>query len=206
MQKILANLSFKAGCVTVALLFLTACDRQDETHSANQQFDYPGIYEGLWLVHNGLEFPPSRDVLELCKKNNYQPCLDVVRRVESAIYLLTRLESNEALQHVLQTVSKHCNISNNRDSERLCVGATNALFYFKSETEDKLILKMIAGTSRQAQGMIFATDRNWLHNRPDNKPWVSFINNADFTGDEKKTLIGLFESKEDKKFGLLIFE
>ncbi|MDH5181493.1 MAG: hypothetical protein OEZ39_12375 [Gammaproteobacteria bacterium] len=186
------------------LFFLSACDNRNDNDAAKVNIDYQGIYSALWLVHNGKDYPASRQVLNLCQQYNNESCLDMVRRVKSAVYLLKRLEPNETLNQILQTMRTHCSVSNARESERLCVGANNALFYFNSAEQDQKIFQTIAQFDQYARESVFTTDRNWFHNRPDIKPWLKLINESGFTPDMKTTIREFFEDRENREFGLLL--
>lgn len=195
----------RSGVIAFLLLLISACDNKEDNTSAKINIDYPSVYKSLWLVHNGKDYPGSRQGLELCQQYNNESCLDMIRRVKSGVYLLKRLEPNETLSHILQTMQQHCS-KEVIESQRLCVGANNALFYFNTAEQDQKIIQSISKLGPYAWELIFSTERNWFHNRPNIKPWLQLIDQSEFYTDTKLTIREFFESRDKSEFGLLLIE
>jgi len=151
----------------IASVFVTAsCSRHDALSEA---------YRNLYLTMFGLEFPATRDALNVCERNKIQSCLAVVDRARMGKDVLLAMEPRVALRRTLDTIATTCP-KKDPEEEQVCVGASVALYFFRDPELDALILKSVMSADRVTQRKLLGpVPFAWHGNRPRPERWIEAL-------------------------------
>jgi hypothetical protein len=141
-------------------------------------------FQDLALASIGLEYPPSKKVLESCWEGRDRACLDTYLDVQQGRKILIHRKDTDparALSFTLNTICKQCETPADNEkgvgSEMECIGAIKALYFFNSPDEDMMIIKRMENASPRVLGWVLDGPRaEWYHNRPDPDRWIEFVN------------------------------
>lgn len=137
-----------------------------------------GAYEGLYVSLYGLQYPPNRNVLDACFKNNDRSCINAYERVQEAKKTLREIidrDESFALANTLNKIFVHCG-GNAGDSDFSCIGAVIALYFFNEERHQQPIMDALSKSGGDVISLVFGHHYPWFFNRPDPDRWIVFVN------------------------------
>ncbi|WP_148212592.1 hypothetical protein [Hahella chejuensis] len=167
---------------------------------------YESEFRTLWLAHNGLEFPASESGLEDCKSANYQPCLDVVKRVQAAKKQLLAVSSQQGLSATLAAIHKYCLPDAENDAMAVCEGAISGLYFYASTNEDREIIDTVKAADKHLAQKLFARHYEWLYNRKLISEWQALVEQTALSEAKKDLVKERLSSKAVEKFGLMLVD
>ena len=136
-------------------------------------------FERIYLAKGGLEYPHSKETLDMCVQSNDKPCLDAFRYVKEAKKTIESLSDRKALDATLDIIEATCLSKNETTANFTCFGGIMSLYFYNSPDQDAKILARVKRYPKTIRNMIFNNEFYWFHNRPNFNSWISYIATAD---------------------------
>ena len=190
----------------VLLLFMLASCKGDKPPVAPEE-SYHEIYESLYLVTNGLEYPANRESVEFCRAHPEDPCYKTLHLVENAKAKLLALPHTPALTASLRTIVQYCpDIPQSPlPKERWCQGALTSLYFFNDPKDDASIIRMLNNISDASLVRVFYLDSAWYNNRSDVESFLDLAGKR-MTGVRKDVQLARFRRIDIIAQGLSLLE
>jgi hypothetical protein len=200
----------KIATFLVLCFLLSGCTN---SASAEKAFEskLDKAYEDLYSARFGLEYPPSKKDLDICKNKKIESCLRVYTAVQDAkkfIHEVIERDESLALSDTLNKITVKCGVENSM-KDLTCVGAVISLYFFDKEKYQQQIRDALTSSGNSVIKLVFSYRYEWMYNRPDSDRWIAFVNSLPepvMSHNEKEPFIEYFEesNKSFKKFGVML--
>jgi hypothetical protein len=220
---------------TVTLLFficflLPTLSLASDSKNKSEKYDLDYAYEAIYLSHFGLEYPGNKKHLDDCIKNRDKGCLScysVAKKGRDYLLKWITQDQDRTLKKTLDNIIYYCNEdpiedygSNEHTSKAkrynykigtLCVGPIISLYYFDQDKYDRVTLERLKHAPPKVINEVFGDNYEWMHNRPDPKRWIRFLENlpSNVMNKSKKTnRIEIFQKKKGagEAFGVMLLD
>lgn len=147
----------------------------------------------LGALDSYLEFPATRQELDLCFANNDQKCISTFRRARAAAALIFDSGRSEALRRTLASLDTACESPDSGATSiwpwQTCRGVVEAFYFFANDAEDRDIVRHLEKLKTPILHNVFVTSNSctgdWVSNRPDKERWIRFIDSLAFLDKEQ---------------------
>jgi hypothetical protein len=161
-------------------------------------------FEKIYYAKSALDFPHTDKILNICKKYNDKPCLEVYKYFRDGKSTILSLSSDESLPATLDIIEQSC-LSNSQDKENnICHGGLMSLYFYDSLAQDQIILNRIKKYPREIKNIIFNNEFFWFHNRSKKNIWINYISTLDIDwkhNDQKTFILNMFKKRIDQVNG-----
>lgn len=162
----------KIVAILFAIWIIACCSQSKKDLTVESDLD---IFEHLAMAEAGLDFPPSKDHLETCRRVEDIPCLQSFRSFSEGKVKLQQMPRGVALDLTLKKLGETCIVNAPARTELACVGAVMALYFFSEEYEDLKIRQFLSQLPQSTCNNVLdgsaSANLCWLENRSDEKAW-----------------------------------
>jgi hypothetical protein len=162
--------------VVLAVLILACTSSQIKDLTSENEYD---LFQDLAIAETGLDFPPSQEHLERCRRINDIPCLNSFHSFKGGKTKLFQMPRDDALELTLKWLGHSCMVEPPEDFEYVCIGALTALYFFSEKTEDMKIRQFVSRLPQSTRDHLFhrsaSIDLCWLENRSDEAVWRAWM-------------------------------
>ncbi|MCP4341419.1 MAG: hypothetical protein GY799_21690 [Desulfobulbaceae bacterium] len=166
------------------------CTSKADTNSFKKELS--AAVSDLYLGKHGKDYPYEKSALDLCLKDQYQPCLKVYETVENAKKMILSIPKNVALPTVLNMIQESCNSEDEIQANYVCHGSIMALYFYNNVEDDNQILPKIKTYPKSVRDIIFNNDFAWFQNRANKNDWVNYLTSEDiswnYEGSKEETI------------------
>jgi hypothetical protein len=137
------------------------------------------IFRNLAMAEAGLDFPPTKDHLETCRRVNDIPCLRSFNSFNESKTALQQMPRDDALDLTLKQLAESCIVNASVQAELTCAGSVMALYFFSEEAEDLKIREYLSQLPQSTRDNVLDSSASlrlcWLENRSDETVWRSWL-------------------------------
>lgn len=161
------------------------------------------VFSSLALAIGGLDFPHTRQTLDLCRQRNDEACLKSYRRVKTARDSLLSRPRNEALKRVFETIGADCGQeSADLATEMNCTGAVAALYFFPGPEDDRAIREFFHRLPPSTLKKVIASGGDWPGNRENKPAWRQWVAESPLSSEDRQALLVLLDRQPNPELTL----